>query len=233
MTWPVERALRDDRIIGLDAAWQLEDWSQPPSRPGRDQWWLGVGTLASATLAAPIYSFTQLAEAGIAWALAAGFTGLGLLGFSRMQKHVARPSPDAEAVVRSLTHAANIDTWGPHTADTLCLPVVVQGGRERRLSQAEVTSTLVRAQRGDTSLRVVVRSIRWPARTSRSCRIVPASWIAAELRGPVSDGRGWKQVERDRDLVRAVVVPGTKGPERWLHASLAGLVGEPPTTVSR
>ncbi|MFW5741333.1 MAG: hypothetical protein ACOC1F_13315, partial [Myxococcota bacterium] len=223
MTQPVDRALRHDEVIGLDAAWQLEDWHLPRARPGRDQWLLGVGTLATAALAIPMYSAIQIAEASIAWALASGFTGLGLIGFSQLQQHIARPSPDAVRIAQSLARSSKLDVWGPQTANTLHLPVVVHRKQGRQLAHAPVASTLVRAQHGDTSLRVVVRSIAWPERTSRRCRIVPAGWLAAELFTPTPHAELWKQTETDGDVVRAVIVPDTKDPERWLRASLPAL----------
>ena len=213
-------AIQGGTVIGLDSAWDLEDWSLPQPRPGRDQWLLGVGTLATAALAIPLYSVVQIAEASIAWAVAAGFTGLGFIGFSTIQQRIARPEKEAKLVAGHLTKATSApQVWGPRTADTFQLPVVVHRAGGRQIGFATISSTLVRARSSDAELRVVVRAIDWPDQTDRRCRLVPSRWLAAELRGErARQTEPWLQKELAPDATRTVFTPGVARTEALARA---------------
>ena len=219
-------AAKDSVVIGRDSAWNLEDWSLPHPRHGRDQWLLGIGTLGTAALAIPLHSALQIAEASIAWALAAGFTGLGYLFFARIQQRIARPSREAKDVADSLAHATPVpEVWGPRTASPFALPVVVHRDRGRRIGYASATSTLLRARSAGAELRIVVRSVKWPDRTDRRCRLVPEQWMAAELRGkaaPPTDA--WLRKEVSEEVVRTVVSRPSSGEAL---ARALGAVSEP------
>jgi hypothetical protein len=197
----------DSKVIGRDSAWELEDWSFSHPRHGKDQWILGIGTLGAAALAIPLHSALQIAEASIAWALAAGFTGLGFLFFARIQQRIGRPSREASDIADYLARATPVsEVWGPRTASPFGLPVVVHQDRGRRIGYASATSTLLRARSADAELRIVVRSVKWPVRTDRRCRLVPGRWIALELRGetaPQTDA--WIHKEMSKAAVWAVV----------------------------
>jgi hypothetical protein len=213
MTEPASLAAKDSVVIGLDLAWELEDWSLSHPRHGRDQWLLGIGTLGMGALAIPLHHALQITEASVAWVLASGFTGLGFLFFSRIQQRISRPPREANDVAGYLARATSVsEVWGPRTASPFELPVVVHLERGRRIGYASVNSTLLRARSCDGELRIVVRSVKWPDRMDRRCRLVPGHWTAAELRGKVAPpSEAWLHKEVSTGVVRTVVSRASRG----------------------
>jgi hypothetical protein len=170
----------------MDPTWSTADWKLPPNKHGRDQWMLGFATLGGAALALPFGAALHLTEAGLAWTLAAAFTGVGLLGAARLHKYLARPPRDAEALAELLQASGIFDLIvGPRVANSLAIPVVVERGRHRTLASASVASALLSATDTTRSieLRAVVRSVSWPRSSHRQSRLLPRRWIAVELAG--------------------------------------------------
>ena len=193
---PSEGALRGSAVLEMDPTWSAVDWQLPPNRHGREQWMLGVGTLGSAALAIPLGAAVHLTEAGIAWAVAAVFTGVGLIGAARLQKILSRPPPEAEALAELFRTSGVFDcVVGPRVANSLSIPVVVERGLHRTLATASVASALLSGS--DTArnleLRTVVRRVVWPRSAHRWTRLLPRRWVAAELRGEVACASGAPQ----------------------------------------
>lgn len=205
---PTTRAMTTGTVIGQDPVWALDDWNAPMPTPGRDQLWLGIGNLGAAALAVPLGAAVQLTEAGIAWALASVFTGLGFLGFSKIQQHIAKPTSES---VRLAAILASPDTsvWGPRTASTIRLPVVTQRANRRRVDHAAVDSALMSTTHPTGErIRLVSRAVVWPRGTHGRCRLVPRRWLGIEVLGwDGTDLPDWLTKEVEEGTVRSVVAP--------------------------